>query len=96
MEGTHDQPDLPLRVPAAFQGREEGRSQGREEGREEGRAEGRAEDIVRILERRGVSVPQEAREQILSCTDIATLDNWLDRALTAAAVSDLFAPEASS
>jgi hypothetical protein len=72
------------------------RSQGREEGREAGRAESRAEDIVRILDRRGISVPQEAREQILSCTDIATLDSWLDRALTATAVSDLFAPEAKS
>jgi hypothetical protein len=78
------------------QGREEGRQEGRHEGRQEGRAESRAEDIVRILDRRGVSVPQESRDQILSCTDIATLDSWLDRALTAAAVSDLFAPETKS
>jgi predicted transposase YdaD len=85
-----------LRSQGREEGRQEGRQEGREEGREEGRAEGRAEDIVRILDRRGVSAPQEARDQILSCTDIATLDSWLDRALTAAAVSDLFAPETKS
>jgi hypothetical protein len=89
-----------LRSQGREEGRQEGRAEGREEGREEGRAEGqaeaRAEYIVRILDRRGIRVPQEAREQILSCTDIATLDSWLDRALTAVAVSDLFAPETKS
>ena len=33
----------------------------------------------------------DSREQIVSCTDLDTLTAWLDRSLTAAQVSDLFA-----
>ncbi|WP_424570110.1 hypothetical protein [Streptomyces sp. CH-036] len=52
--------------------------------RDEGRVEGRAEDILRILEVRGVAVPDEARQRISSCTDLAVLDVWFERAVTAA------------
>ncbi|MEU2146797.1 hypothetical protein ABZ741_21155 [Streptomyces globisporus] len=41
--------------------------------RDEGRVEGR-----------GVAVPDEARQRISSCTDLAVLDVWFERAVTAA------------
>ncbi len=63
----------------------------RAEGRVEGRAEGRAESILRVLEGRGVDVPASARERIMSCGDLETLDVWLSRSGTAAAIDDLFA-----
>jgi predicted transposase YdaD len=66
------------------------RSQGREEGREEGRAEGEARFVLRVLARRGVEVPDEVRQRVMSCTDDATLESWLDRALTAESAEDLF------
>lgn len=59
------------------------RDEGRDEGRVEGRVEGRAEDILRILAVRGVTVPDEARQRITACKDLAVLDVWFERAVTA-------------
>jgi hypothetical protein len=67
------------------------RREGIEEGRAEGRAKGRAEDILRILDKRGIAVDDASRERVLSCSDLDTLGDWLDLALTATQVSDLFA-----
>jgi hypothetical protein len=71
------------------QGRQQGLARGREEGREEGRSRGRAEYILRILTARGVHVGEEARQRILTCTDVATLDRWFDRSLNATTLSDV-------
>jgi hypothetical protein len=77
------------------QGREEGRAKGREEGRAEGRAEGvaeaRAQDIERLLDKRGITMTPADRDRISSCRDAMTLDTWLDRVLTIADISELFA-----
>ncbi|MEU0392015.1 hypothetical protein ABZ208_04390 [Streptomyces sp. NPDC006208] len=64
-----------------------------EEIRDEGRAEGRAEDILVILERRGVDVPDEARERITGCGDLDTLSRWLVRAVTASSTEEIFTEE---
>ena len=61
-----------------------------EEIREEGRVAGRAEDILRLLERRGVEVLDDARERIQSCTDLDILGHWFDRAITAASTDEVF------
>jgi len=53
----------------------------------EARGEGRA--VLTVLEARGVAVPAAVREQVLACTDLARLDTWLRRALTAATVDDV-------
>jgi hypothetical protein len=53
-------------------------------------AEGEARSIVRVLERRGLSVSPEQRERILACADIATLDRWLNAAVTASSAEELF------
>ncbi|GAA2935868.1 MULTISPECIES: hypothetical protein [Streptomyces] len=67
------------------------------EGKAEGRAEGRAEDrtalILRVLEKRGIDIPETARERITSCTDLDTLTLWFDRSLTAGTAEDLFADD---
>ncbi|MGW6285552.1 hypothetical protein [Streptomyces sp. NPDC055107] len=59
--------------------------------RDEGRVEGRAEDILRILALRGVPVPDEARQRITSCKDLAVLDVWFERAVTATTVDAVLA-----
>ncbi|MFI1353229.1 hypothetical protein ACH4TV_06540 [Streptomyces sp. NPDC020898] len=59
-------------------------------GQTEGRAEGRAEDILRILDVRGIDVPEAARERIANCTDLDTLGTWFDRAITASDAQELF------
>ncbi|WP_055630389.1 hypothetical protein [Streptomyces hirsutus] len=61
----------------------------REEGREEGRLEDRAEMTLRILEWRGISVPDEVREQVLACTDLEQLEVWARRAVHAEAAEEL-------
>jgi ElaB/YqjD/DUF883 family membrane-anchored ribosome-binding protein len=65
--------------------------------RDEGRAEGRAEEAVRsrrqtllrLLRLRFRKVPKGVESVILATTDVAQLDGWLDRVLTAAMLSDL-------
>ncbi len=68
---------------------EQGRQQGREEGLAQGLTRGRAEYILRILAARGVQVDEAARERILTCTDVATLDRWFERSLNATTLSDV-------
>ncbi|HZI07129.1 MAG TPA: Rpn family recombination-promoting nuclease/putative transposase [Archangium sp.] len=68
---------------------EQGRLKGLEQGLEQGRAQGRAEDVLRILAARGLLVSEQARQRILSCTDVALLDRWFDRALTAPSLSEV-------
>ncbi|WP_375771142.1 Rpn family recombination-promoting nuclease/putative transposase [Archangium gephyra] len=62
---------------------EQGRLKGLEQGRAQGLVQGRAQAVLRILTARGLHVDEQARQRILTCTDVAVLDNWLDRALTA-------------
>ncbi|CAM5708553.1 hypothetical protein [Streptomyces aurantiogriseus] len=62
----------------------------REEGREEGRIEDRAEMTLRILELRGIPVPDAVRERVESCTDLEKLTVWSERAVHAATAEDLF------
>ncbi|MET4672673.1 hypothetical protein ABID94_005580 [Streptomyces sp. PvR018] len=58
--------------------------------RDEGRVEVRGEDILRILSVRGVAVPDAARQRITTCTDLAVLDVWFERAITAPTADAVF------
>ncbi|WP_087884549.1 hypothetical protein [Streptomyces alboflavus] len=62
----------------------------RAEGRTEGRAEERAEAVLRVLDRRGIEVPESVRERVVGCDDLDTLGVWFDRSLTVAAAEELF------
>ncbi|UXY27749.1 hypothetical protein [Streptomyces sp. HUAS TT20] len=61
------------------------------EGLVAGRAESRAEDILRILDRRGIEVPEAVRERVTACADLDILGTWFDRALTVVSAEELFA-----
>ena len=63
---------------------------GLEEGRLEGRQEGVTLSLLRILERRSLSLSPEERQRIERCSDLATLERWLDRAVEVNAASELF------
>lgn len=63
----------------------------RQEWTDEGRAEGKASSLLRILEHRGITVDEQARERITGCTDSPTIDRWIDRAFDATGIDDLFA-----
>ncbi|WP_395849505.1 Rpn family recombination-promoting nuclease/putative transposase [Cystobacter fuscus] len=56
---------------------------------EEGLARGRAESLLRILAVRGIHVEDGARQRILGCSDVDTLDSWFDRVLQATTLSEV-------
>ena len=68
-------------------GLQQGLARGREEGMAQGLTRARAEDILRILTVRGVPVDEAARQRILTCGDMATLDRWFDKSLNATTLS---------
>ena len=68
---------------------EEGRQKGLDEGLAKGRVKGLAEAVLQLLSVRGVRVDGEARQRILSCTDLATLGLWHERAARATHVSEV-------
>ncbi len=59
-------------------------------GKAQGQAEAAARAVLRVLEARGVDVPGDVRERILACADLALLDAWLERAVTATSASEVF------
>ncbi|MFY0578141.1 hypothetical protein ACN28S_30875 [Cystobacter fuscus] len=71
------------------QGRQQGMEKGLVRGREEGLARGRAESLLRILALRGIDVEEAARQRILECTDVDTLDRWFDRVLQATTLREV-------
>ncbi|QVQ50377.1 hypothetical protein J4H86_15710 [Spiractinospora alimapuensis] len=83
-------PRYPYLSQFAADYREQQRAEGLAEGLAEGQAEARAADVVRILEKRRVTVDAASRERILGCTDLHQLTQWFDRAITVEAVSELF------
>lgn len=60
------------------------------QGLAEGKAEGLAEGVLRVLEARGFTVPEEVAQRVRACRDIPTLDAWLARAATLPDVAELF------
>jgi len=58
-------------------------------GEAKGKAEGKAEAILMLLARHGVPVSKKARACILACRDLAKLDRWLDKAITASSVDEV-------
>ncbi|MFI5719694.1 hypothetical protein [Nocardia sp. NPDC051750] len=47
----------------------------------EGEAKGEAKSILTVLDARGIAVPGEVRDTIMSCEDLDQLHKWLRRAL---------------
>ena len=72
-------------------GIEKGLEQGREQGIVEGAIRAKAEDILKVLDARLLKPTKEQRGQVNAATDLAQLDRWFDRALTAATAAEIFA-----
>jgi hypothetical protein len=71
-------------------GKAEGEAKGKAEGEAKGKAEGEALIVLRILAARGLEVPTDIRQRVLSCADTSQLETWADRAVTAATLDDVF------
>jgi hypothetical protein len=59
-------------------------------GRTEGRVTSKAAAVVAFLDARGLTLSDEQRARIASCTDVAILDRWIRRAATIATADELF------
>jgi hypothetical protein len=70
--------------------RDQGRAEARAEAQAEAVAKGHADGVLRILDKRGIDVPEDVRVRVTACTDEAMIDAWYDRALTATTADDLF------
>jgi hypothetical protein len=77
------------RIHQRLHSREE--AQREAQGHTKRRAEGRAEALLHVLGARGISVDDVAAQRIRSCTDIALLDSWLERAVSVRTADELFA-----
>lgn len=64
-----------------------------EQVREEGRIQDRQEMTLRILEWRGIEVPDFVRERVNACTDLGQLEVWAQRAVHATDAGELFSAE---
>ena len=67
-----------------------GEAEGEAKGEARGEAKGEAKAILRVLSARGLCVPDEVRDRVIGCTDIARLERWLDRAVVAETAGDIF------
>jgi hypothetical protein len=65
------------------------RERGHRKGLAEGEAKGLAKALLRLLELKGVQMDDAARQRIRSCMDVATLERWLDRAVSATQLSEV-------
>jgi hypothetical protein len=60
-------------------------------GKHEGKHEAKREMIVKLALRAGIALTEEERARIEKCDDLATLDRWIDNALTSKTAVELFA-----
>lgn len=73
---------------------DKGRAVGRTEGHAEGRTEGRASEarllLHKVLAARSFAVPSDVRARIDGESDITRLESWIEAAVTAPALGDVF------
>jgi hypothetical protein len=73
------------------EGEAKGEAKGEARGEARGEAKGKAEALLMFLKRRGMTITDDQQQRIVTCTDLATIDHWLDRAFSVASVDELLA-----
>ncbi len=68
----------------------QGRAEGEAEGEARGEAKGLREAVARVLAARKLALSELGRTRLASCSDVATLTAWLERAVTAASEAEVF------
>jgi hypothetical protein len=71
------------------EGEAQGEAKGEARGEARGEAKGKASALLQILAARGLEIPDDARARVLGCLDLAQLDAWLARAVTATSVAEV-------
>ncbi|MFI9553591.1 hypothetical protein [Nonomuraea endophytica] len=65
-------------------------ARGEARGEATGEAKGEAKTLVMVLKARGIPVTDEQQARIQACSDIETLDRWVERALSVTTTDELF------
>ncbi len=65
-------------------------AKGKTQGLSQGTVTGEIKMLLRLLDKRGLSVDAARRQEVESCTDEAQLQDWFDRALTAKSIDEVF------
>ena len=79
------------RAKGEAEGEAKGEAKGEARGEARGEAKGKANALLMIVKRRSLAITDEQQHQIVTCTDLATLDRWLERAFSVTSMSELFA-----
>ncbi|WP_438039355.1 hypothetical protein [Sorangium sp. So ce128] len=58
-------------------------------GLREGELKGKRDTLLRLLARAGIMLTERESARVQACTDIATLDRWLDNVLGAKTAADV-------
>lgn len=61
-----------------------------DQGLQQGELRGEARMLLHIFAARGFAVPDDVRETVASCTDVAQLEAWAASAVVAASLQDVF------
>ncbi|MGK4004907.1 hypothetical protein WMF31_19910 [Sorangium sp. So ce1036] len=67
----------------------EGIREGELKGMREGKLEGKRDTLLRLLARAGIVLTEDESARIQACTDIATLDRWIENVLEAKAATEV-------
>jgi hypothetical protein len=69
---------------------EEAEKRGIDKGARAGKVEEARKAVERVLRRRNLAVSEAQAAQLATCDDLATLEQWLDLAITAASATEVF------
>jgi hypothetical protein len=81
-------PDLEVLMATAF--KDDFIDRIKAQGKAEGKAESTAAILLRLLAGRGLEVPAPIQDRVLSCADLGQLEAWVDKAITASTLGDVF------
>ncbi|WP_437782074.1 hypothetical protein [Sorangium sp. So ce1097] len=71
------------------EGRLEGMREGKLEGMREGELKGKRDTLLRLLARAGIVLTEDESARIQACTDVATLDRWIENVLGAKTATEV-------
>ncbi len=66
-------------------------NEGLAKGLAKGLAQAKVTDLMKVLAVRDLHPTKKQLARVAECTDLATLDRWFDRSLTAASAAEVFA-----
>lgn len=88
---AESKPQYPAFAQALIdRGELKGKREGEVKGKIEGELQGKQSALLRLLARAGIPLSEAETMRIRSCTEVATLDAWLDRVLGAKTSADIF------